>query len=85
MSAHDLQHLDVLIPLPSEVAKRLAAEIRALREAQEAITNEASAAVIYGRIDSLVQERQAALYAEYQAQCRALTRDEQAAETITRG
>lgn len=85
MNAHDLHHLDVLIPLPSEAAKRLAAEIGALREAQEAITSNASATVIYGRIDHLIQERQTALYADYQAQCRALTRDEQASEATARG
>lgn len=85
MNHRDLSQLDTLFPLPSATAQRLAAEIRALREAQEAVTSEATTAVIYGRLDHLVQERQRALYDEYHGQCRALTRDEQLAEVHTRG
>lgn len=59
----------LLTTLPAHRPRQLASEIAALREALQCITGDGEA-VIYGRIDSLINERQQELLAIYAAALR---------------
>lgn len=80
-----LANAEQLIPVRTPEGQRLATEIAVLREALEMVTPDAPAAVVYGRIDDAIQQRQAALFDEYRRQQCALTHEQQLAEVHTRG
>jgi len=80
-----LANAEQLIPVRMPEGQRLATEIAVLREALEMVTPDAPAAVVYGRIDDAIQQRQAALFDEYRRQHCGLTLEQQLAEVHTRG
>lgn len=80
-----LANAEQVIAVRSPEGQRLAIEIAVLREVLEMVTPNAPAAVVYGRIDDAIQQRQQALLAEYQRLQLPLTREQQLAEVHTRG
>ncbi len=50
----------------AQQVKRLQSEIAVLREARECVTDSATPAVIYGRVDELINRRQDALLGIFQ-------------------
>lgn len=57
----------LLTPLPGSRPRQLACEIAALREALHCVTNGDTSDVVYGRIDSLIDDRQQELLGIYAA------------------
>ncbi|MBB5885445.1 hypothetical protein DYQ93_11550 [Xanthomonas sp. LMG 8992] len=81
--SYAIQHAVQLIPLPSAEMRETAAEVRALREALEAITGDVVAA--YGRVDGLIQQREERLLCLYRAQCQGMSHDDVLAQVNARG